>query len=78
LEPTKVVTNPATIAELNNGQFPGKEEALKPFSTLPLLSLNDDVTDIVTAYLARKIMPKTPEETRCIWQLLPFTGATSL
>lgn len=58
--PNEVVTSPATIAELNNGQFPGKEEALKLFSTLPLLSLNDDVTDIVTAYLAKKIMPKDP------------------
>ena len=28
--------------------------------TLPLLSLNEDVTDIVTAYLARKIMPRDP------------------
>ena len=56
----EIVTSPAAIAELNNGEYPGKADALKLFAKLPLLSLNDEVTDVVNAYLARKLMPQDP------------------
>ncbi len=41
-----VVTSLATIAELQAGEFPGKQDALKLFATLPLLDLTDDIDSI--------------------------------
>jgi hypothetical protein len=56
----ELVTSLATIAELQAGEFPGKQDALNLFADLPLLDLTDDIDAIVTAYIARQLMPKDP------------------
>ena len=56
----EIVTSLAAIAELNAGEFPGKTDSLNLFANLPLLDLTDAVTDVVDAYLARKMMPMDP------------------
>jgi len=55
-----IVTSLAAIAELDAGEFPGKRDALALFGDLPLLDLNRDVQDVVSAYIARQLMPKDP------------------
>jgi predicted nucleic acid-binding protein len=57
----ELVTSPATLAELQSGDYPSKNDAVKLFDQLPLLSLDNAVIDIVDAYLARKLMPLDPE-----------------
>ena len=58
--PDDLVTSLATIAELQAGEFPGKQDALELFADLPLLDLTDDIDAIVNAYIARQLMPKDP------------------
>ena len=59
--PDELVTSPATLAELQNGEYSSENDALVLFATLPLLSLDKAVIEIVDAYIARKLMPKDPE-----------------
>jgi predicted nucleic acid-binding protein len=56
----EIVTSPATIAELNDGEYESKADALNLFAKLPLLALNNDVIDVMNAYLVRKMMPQDP------------------
>lgn len=54
------VTNLAVIAELEQGNHPNKQEKLNLISKLPLLSVSDEIREIVKIYIQRKIMPIDP------------------
>ncbi len=56
----ELVTSLAVKAELAEGDFPGKSEALALIADLPLVELNDAVADAVEVYVAHRVMPKDP------------------
>lgn len=56
----ELVTSLAVEAELEAGDFPGKEDALALISDLPLVDLNDSVAEAVDAYIFHKVMPNDP------------------
>jgi len=53
-------TSEAVIDELENGSFPQREEAVKLVTEVPLLDINENVADIVAAYIAHHVMPSDP------------------
>ena len=55
-----LVTSVAVLDELGRGDFPGKKEALELLRPLPLLSIEEAVTEIVQAYIQQKVMPTDP------------------
>ena len=56
----RLVTSAALIAELESGDFPGRDSALKLLANLELLRIDTAVAEIVAAYDKHKIMPKDP------------------
>ncbi len=50
----ELVTSLAVVAELEAGSFPGKSDALKLISRLPLVDLNEAVAEAVDAYIAHR------------------------
>ena len=56
----RVVTSAAVIAELESGDFPGRDSALMLLANLELLRIDTAVAEIVAAYEKHKIMPKDP------------------
>jgi hypothetical protein len=60
LKRDELVTGPPVIAELERGDFPGREDALALIGRLPLLEITEPVLEIVEAYIAHKVMPADP------------------
>jgi hypothetical protein len=56
----ELVTSPAVIEELEDGKFPGQQDAIDLVSRLPSLLLEPEIADIVVAYIAHKLMPADP------------------
>lgn len=54
----EVVTSSAVIEELGDGEHPFKEQALSLLSSVPLLSTEDILEDIVEEYISHFLMPK--------------------
>lgn len=55
-----LVTSVAVLDELARGDYPAKEAASQLVSTLPLIAVEEAVTDIVRAYIRHKVMPDDP------------------
>jgi PIN domain len=55
-----LVSSVAVLDELNRGDFPGKEASLGLLSSLPLLPIDQAVTEIVQAYIQQRVMPADP------------------
>jgi hypothetical protein len=55
-----LVTSLAVIDELNRGNFPSKKESLELLGKLPLLPIEEAVTEIVQAYIQHQVMPADP------------------
>lgn len=55
-----LVTSVAVLDELARGDYPAKEAATQLVSTLPLISVEEAVTDIVQAYIRHRVMPDDP------------------
>ena len=55
-----LVTSPAVIDELEQGDYPCRAECLALIGRLPLLAIETPVMDIVEAYIARNVMPADP------------------
>ena len=55
-----LVTSPAVIEELREGDYPSRSECLELVGSLPLLAIEPAVVDIVEAYIARHVMPADP------------------
>lgn len=60
IEKYELVTSPAVIQELEQGDFPGRSNCLALVRELPLLAIEEPVIDIVEAYISRHVMPKDP------------------
>ena len=56
----RVVTSAAVLSELENGDFPGRELALKLLDDLELLAIDFAVAEIVDAYTKHTLMPQDP------------------
>ncbi len=56
----EVFTSDAVVDELERGDFVIKQDALKMIEGLPQLEINQAIADIVSAYLAQKVMPADP------------------
>lgn len=53
----RLVTSPAVLGELENGDFPSKGPCLDLARSLPLLGVDPKVIEIAHAYIKRKLMP---------------------
>ncbi|MEQ8821933.1 MAG: type II toxin-antitoxin system VapC family toxin [Sumerlaeia bacterium] len=60
LDRHELVTSPAVIDELERGNFSARDDCLRLVEDLPLLPIEDSITEIVEAYIARKVMPADP------------------
>ena len=56
----RIVTSSAVLSELENGDFPGRDEAIKMLEDIELLTIDSAVAEIVDAYTKHKLMPKDP------------------
>ena len=54
------MTSLAVIDELSRGNFPSKKEAIELLDKLPLLPIEEAVTEIVQAYIQHQVMPADP------------------
>jgi len=57
---SELVTSPPVVDELERGDFPSREECLRLIAALPLLAVEPPVLEIVQAYVARQVMPRSP------------------
>jgi hypothetical protein len=55
-----LVTSPAVIDELEQGDYSGRRECLELIARLPVLAIEAPVIDIVEVYIARHVMPADP------------------
>ncbi|MBN3910986.1 MAG: type II toxin-antitoxin system VapC family toxin [Nostoc sp. NMS1] len=55
-----LVTSLAVLDELNRGNFPGKNEAIKLISGLLFVPIESVVAEIVEVYIQQQLMPKDP------------------
>jgi predicted nucleic acid-binding protein len=56
----RVVSSNAVLTELENGDFPNRDLALRLMDDVELLSIGSEVAEIVDAYTKHKLMPKDP------------------
>jgi hypothetical protein len=56
----ELLTSAPVVDELERGDFPSREECLRLIAPLPLLAVEPAVLEIVQAYIARQVMPKSP------------------
>jgi predicted nucleic acid-binding protein len=56
----RIVTSAAVLSELENGNFPSREQAIRLLDDLELLAINHAISEIVDAYAKHKLMPKDP------------------
>jgi predicted nucleic acid-binding protein len=56
----EVVTSEAVLEELEEGEYPGKQEALAMLEPIRLVRIEEAITEIVATYLERKLMPRDP------------------
>ena len=57
----ELVTSEAVFEELNEGDYPFKDDALVLIDDLPVLEVDGSVIRIVNAYVVNKAMPKNPK-----------------
>jgi predicted nucleic acid-binding protein len=57
-----VASSPAVLDELNSGEYPEqkREKLIELISSVPLLSVEPAIADIVQAYIQHKVMPNNP------------------
>jgi hypothetical protein len=53
-------TSPPVVDELERGGFPNREECLRLIAPLALLAVEPPVLEIVQAYIAHQVMPRSP------------------
>ena len=56
----RIVSSVAVEEELMDGDFPGRNDALRMMEDIELLEINDTVSEIVEAYIAHQLMPADP------------------
>jgi len=56
----ETVTSDAVVDELGKGDYPTRDKALELVSGLPLLPIEEKVSEVVQTYIRHKVMPKDP------------------
>ncbi len=56
----ELVTSVAVVDELAQGEFPGREGTLQLIEQVALVPVGIEVTEIVQAYIAHRVMPNNP------------------
>ena len=56
----EVVTSEAVLDELEGGDYPSKEKALRLVDELPLLAVEPEIGEVVEAYIRHQLMPGDP------------------
>ncbi|XCN74154.1 MAG: type II toxin-antitoxin system VapC family toxin [Candidatus Electrothrix aestuarii] len=56
----ELLTAPPVLDELEQGDYPTKEDTLQFVGSLPLLPVNEEVIDIVQEYIQHHLMPNDP------------------
>ncbi len=56
----ELVTSIAVLDELNRGSHPNKNAVMMLMSDLPLVAVEQAITEIVEAYIYHKVMPSDP------------------
>lgn len=56
----RLVTSVAVLDELNNGDYLNKEKCIELVNDLPLMPVEPEIAEIVTAYIQHKVMPDDP------------------
>ncbi|PIW64470.1 MAG: hypothetical protein COW13_00805 [Candidatus Omnitrophica bacterium CG12_big_fil_rev_8_21_14_0_65_50_5] len=57
----ELFTSAAVLEELIAGQYPGKIQVLELMRDINVLDVNEEIFEIVDAYIAYKAMPKDPK-----------------
>lgn len=57
---THLVTSLAVVDELQRGDFPTRQDCLGLISTLPVVSVDEPILEIVQAYVQHRVMPADP------------------
>lgn len=55
-----LVTSVAVLEELEKGEFPNRERVTELVRSMPLLSIEPEIAQIVGAYIEHKVMPADP------------------
>lgn len=53
-------TSVAVLFELENGDYPTKDQCLKFIENIPVLEVNQEINEIVDTYISRSVMPNDP------------------
>lgn len=56
----ELLTSPAVVEELRNGDHPSRSDCLELVGSLPLLAVEPAILDIVDTYIRRRVMPADP------------------
>lgn len=56
----ELFTSEAVVDELERGEFPSKEDALTLIEDLPILEIDREIAETVTAYISYRVMPVDP------------------
>ncbi len=54
----EVVTSAITLAELQDGDYPGRQDAVELIAAIPLLEAVPEIDEIVGVYASRHLMPR--------------------
>lgn len=55
-----LVTSVAVLEELERGEFPNKDDVMKLIGDVSLVTIENEITDIVETYIEQKVMPADP------------------
>ena len=54
----RLLTSAAVIAELKEGDYEARDDAVRLMSRIPLLEIPDEIADVIDFYLANHLMPR--------------------
>ena len=50
----------SVLFELQNGDYPSKNDCLQLIENIPVLAVSEEIKDIVNTYISHKVMPSNP------------------
>jgi len=56
----QLVTSPAVIDELQNGDYPNRDQILDKVQILPIVPVIPEIDEIIRTYISHKLMPSYP------------------
>ncbi len=74
----QLVTSLAVIEELENGDYPNKEQVLHMLTDVPILSISMEIRDVVDTYISRKLLPANPKGDALHLAIASFHGCDFL